>query len=137
MVDVKCKLTATLKLIIPQSGNLISSLSSAWFLQSLRFLQLPFHSLTHNGTKKKPTNTTIVKYRQYFQICDRMTFKVRSDCMMLDFCHDNWAQVNCLYSNSEPFNGTRSNCVRDDFFLPSKALAKDSIIATLQTLRIK
>ena len=67
---------ATLKLIIPQSGNLISVLSSAWFLQSLRFLQLPFHSLTYNGTKKKTKNTTIVKYRQYFQICDGMTFKV-------------------------------------------------------------
>ena len=75
MFDVKCKLTATLKLIIPQSGNLIYSLSSALFLQSLRFLQLPFHSLTHNGTKKN-VNTTIVKYRQYFQICDGMTFKV-------------------------------------------------------------
>ena len=57
--------------------------------------------------------------------------------MMLDFYHDNWVQVKSLYSASESFNGTRSNCVRDDFFLPFKALAKDSIIATLQTLRIK
>ena len=57
--------------------------------------------------------------------------------MMLNFCHDNWVQVNSLYSTSESFNGARSNCVRVDFFLPFKALAKDSIIATLQTLRIK
>ena len=71
MVDVKCKLTATLKLIIPQSGNLISLLSSAWFLQSLRFLQLLFHSLTHNGTKKKHKHNN-----RKIQICDGMTFKL-------------------------------------------------------------
>ena len=48
--------------------------------------------------------------------------------MMLNFRHDNWVQVNSLYSTSESFNSARSNCVRVDFFLPFKGLAKDSIL---------
>ena len=67
-----------MKLNISQSGSLISVLKQRMVSLIVVFPLIAISQFKPQW-QKKTTSTTIVEYRQYFQICDGMMFKFQSD----------------------------------------------------------
>ena len=77
IVVVNCKLMATLKLAVPKSGSPIFLLKKHMLstIDLVAFVLIGASS-SFTSLAGKTTNTTTVKNRNYFQICDGMMCKI-------------------------------------------------------------